>query len=369
MKKTISLLAILCALLISPVGAVAQGDPSGSLLVRPSLTPSDDSEANLDNGRYVIKPSPTPTSQPKPARKVAPVAAAKTETPVATAPPTSTSPGPAAPSTVDNRNFSDAVQDLLLGGANENLGHYKEKLQTDDQRLNILTFSVAPTYFYIDSESSYWFRRFSSGGPGVSSQADIWMTPFIGLDLTYFTTLAADVKADPSSNRTILADHSYTGVNFLFRKYFTLSKKSPSLTFGLGYNEYRMTVAQNEANRIRLLESGLDLSLRFAAPTSSTHAWELGSEIIPKMTVSEQTTGTTAHSGTSPTSYALKFTLGEDFNLDRNNRVFWRLSHRIEKSVYSGSASVVDPSTGTTPSGVSVTTGVTMFELGYSWGD
>ena len=130
-----------------------------------------------------------------------------------------------------------------------------------------------------------------------------------------------------------------------------------------------MMVAQNEQNRIRLQEYGLDLSLRLAVPTGPSHAWAVSSEIIPKMKVTEQPTTSSAQSGGGPTAYALKFSIGEDFNLDRNNRVFWRLSHRAEKSIYTGNATAVDPATGATPAGVSVTTGATLLELGYSWGD
>jgi hypothetical protein len=360
-------MAILCGF---TVDAFAQLDPSTAILLQsPNTAASERPDNNLDNGRYVVKTPPQSTkakqkSNPTPVPSASP-------TPVAAATPVPT-PSPEDSTKVEGPSFADTFKDLVWGGTVDRLNQYKDQLQVDDPRQNVLSLSLAPTFYYIESSSDYWFRRLRSSSPGLTTEANIWMTPFIGLNLGYFTTFAADVTNNPTGSagvpQRVLTDHQYSSVNLTYRKYFSMSRRSPSVIFGLGYNEYQMTVPQNSTYRIRLQETGLALSLKLSAPTSNTHAWTMGSEIIPRLAVKEKTTAASATSGDSPTSYAVKFSFGEDFNLDRKNRVYWRLSHRIEKEVYTGTATVDDPITSSKPSGVSVNSGATFFEFGYSWG-
>jgi hypothetical protein len=385
-KRFVLLLHISLLFLVTRSVAFAQVDPSNSLLLNSNSqnsnsagTDTGSSNADLDNGRYVIKTPPpvvrVPKADapvPKPAKTVvvpptpvaspAPVVPAPVKT---VAPPAVVQPSPPP----QKASLAEAMQETVLGGTPDDVARYKEKLQSDDPRHNILEVSVAPAYFYTNSSSSYWYRRFFSSGPGVDLNAEMWITPFLGVDLGYFTTLTADMNGDPNTSRTFNVSHRYTDFGFDFRKYFSYSKKSPNLKFYLGYSEYQMIVPASETNRIGLQEYGLDLGLHLTLPVTNYYGWTMGTDVMPFIKINEQSTGVSAQSGSNPSSFAIKFSLGQDFTLDRNNKVFWRVSERIEKSVYSGTASVADPITGVAPSGVSVTEGSTLFEFGYSWGD
>jgi hypothetical protein len=222
---------------------------------------------------------------------------------------------------------------------------------------------------YVDSSSQFWYRKFHSSGPGIYVGADIWYTPFAGVAIDYATTLSSDLNVSPTTSETALVDHRFSSAGLQFRTYSTLSRRSPSVNFGLKYSEYQMIVPRAETNRIRLKTSGVALSVQANVPKSNTVAWFFSSELIPKLKVSELKTSLDLKSGSNDTSYAVKFGFGQEYSIDRSHQVYWRLSHRIDKSVYEGTASQNDPITGAAPEGVTVTTGTSLFELGYTWGN
>ena len=146
------------------------------------------------------------------------------------------------------------------------------------------------------------------------------------------------------------------------------SRKSPSVTFSIGYNDYQLDVASSEQNRIGLDTSGLDFGFLMKYPTTFTRAWLLSSEILPRLNVSERATGVSASSGDNPSAYAVKIGFGQEFMLDKDYQVFWELTERYDKAVYMGTANTVDPTTGETPSGVDVSTSTTTLSIGFTWG-
>src|SRR5690606_24811582 len=154
---------------------------------------------------------------------------------------------------------------------------------------------------------------------------------------------------------------------FLYRKYFGKTRRAPSLILGISYYEYQMIVPKQEDLRIRLRTSGPAVSIATRWPTTNYTAWLFGMTLLPKLKVKEQATGISVTSGTNETTYGLGMHIGREYVLDRNHQVFWKLSHQLEKSVYEGQADTNDPIDNAAPTGVSATTGTTMFGIGYTW--
>jgi hypothetical protein len=158
-------------------------------------------------------------------------------------------------------------------------------------------------------------------------------------------------------------------LGFQFRRYSSFSRKSPSVTWGLQYSEYQMIIPKVENHRAILKSTGVSVGVGASVPKTNSTAWTVGGDLYPKMKVSEGKTGIQIKSGNSPTSYGFRFTFGQMHTIDRSSQMFWRLSHRVDKTVYAGDSSPVDPIGGATLSGVSVTSGSSLFEVGYTWGD
>lgn len=364
--------SIFLLLLVSSANSFAQVDPATSLLVRPST--NEEIKTNLDSSRYTVKP----TAAPRVVKSENTSEAKKTEPgPSALVPaqpeglPQKEKDAASQPRASEeiNKNVTDAVREIIMGGDEDEIVRYREQLHEQDPRQNIVSLSVAPGFMYADASSDYWYRRYNSSGPSVSAGVDIWISPFAGLNVDYFTTLASSISADPTSDRQALVDHRMTSVGFLFRRFSSLSRKASSLLFGVDYADYQMIVPKAESHRAQINATGLAFSVLAKLPQTSARQWFFGAQLLPKIKIQEEKTALELKSGESSTAYGVRFQIGQEFIVDRQNQIFWRLSHRVDKTVYEGSANQSDPITGSTPSGVSVTSGMTLLEIGYTWGD
>ncbi|MEQ1665556.1 MAG: hypothetical protein ABL927_09300, partial [Bdellovibrionales bacterium] len=126
---------------------------------------------------------------------------------------------------------------------------------------------------------------------------------------------------------------------------------------------------KSENTRWTEADRGIALTIAGKFPQVTGSDWVIFADMLPRIKIVEEKKSANVKSGTGYNSYGFKFGVGEDYILNRHNQIFWRISHRINKTIFSGSASDVDPTTGTTPSGVSMTQGVSLFEFGYRWGD
>ncbi len=366
--KIIGAFCVLCS--ISTV-AQAQIDPATSLLIQSS----DSGNGNLDSSRYVTRPAPVLMREKPQTPKAAP---AKVATPVqvthpkyvstistvaqkvkpikektSKVPTTSTTAANAAPTPTEYRWYEPLPP-----------GIYPK-----DERYNIADISIAPGVFYASAASAYWYRRYFTSSPSVDANIDLWFNPSFGLKFNYFTSLGASIHDSPTSDQSAPATTQIYNGGVNFRKYFSPSRRSPSVTFSLAYNQYNLNVPSADKNRIDLNTSGPDFGFLLKYPTSVSQAWLLSSDIMPSLTESEHTTGISVSSGDSPSAYAVKIGFGKEFMLSRGEQVFWKLSERYDKVIYLGTASQADPASGGTPSGVDVSTSTTIFEVGITWGD
>ncbi|MCB0350720.1 MAG: hypothetical protein KDD38_06020 [Bdellovibrionales bacterium] len=385
------ILILLFSLLFS-ASVYAQIDPASSLLLR--STSDEVSSPSLDSGRYTVRPS---SSQPRTDKSTKAKSATsdaqviiqekitaakdkiekrvddkpeKTVTSSASPEPSTSSPvAVKSEEKAEDKNIVEKIREVFLGGNDESILEYKEQLHVEDPRQNFANITVAPGLFYYDSSSAYWYRKYHSSGPGVSVGSDIWITPFMGVNIDYFTTLSSELNVDPTSKKSALVDHRYSTVGFKFRKYSTLSRKSPHFNLGIVYSDYQMIIPKEESNRSRISSSGIAFSFLATMPQTVSSAWFIGTTLYPKLKIKEEAAATEIKTGTNFESYGIKFQFGQKFTLDRHNQIFWRISHRVDKTIYGGAADPVDPLTSVAPEGVVVTTGASLLELGYTWGD
>jgi hypothetical protein len=370
---------IVQSLLFYSFQAIAQIDPTTSLLVRPVANESE--QINLDSSRYTVKSQNHEGIKPQARETVKPAASVIKQNP---------NKNPAEkPSVVEQSDVKPVEPPLSSAGLDQradsnvnekiktdesyqfdgDIDKYKSKLDPDDVRRNLVEISVAPNYLYLNSSSSFWTKKYYSSGPGISVAADIWITPLLGINVSYLTTLSADMSAQPNTSQKILVDHRYTDFGFVYRNYASLNKLSKSINLGIKYSEYQLIIPKSENTRWTEADRGIALTIAGKFPQVSGSDWVVFADMLPRIKIVEEKKSASVKSGTGYNSYGFKFGVGEDYILNRHNQLFWRISHRINKTIFSGSASDVDPTTGATPSGVSMTQGVSLFEFGYRWGD
>lgn len=392
MRATLLFLTI--GLICGPL-AQAQIDPSSALLLN-SGSHSSGRDSGLDSGRYTVRPKSDSSSRreetrsPRRAQSFGEPETTSLQTPAAASqestsrenenPSTETKneagslgvPQPAkagvAPAETSEPKATDKGLEETSEKSTQSSGEPSESL-VGDRRLNLLELSVAPAYIYNNSDSSFFYRNYFASAPAISVSANVWLNPNLGLSTSYLGTLSGHVNDSFDGSKNSVATQQWFTAGVRSRQFFGGSPGSSLLVFGLDYYEYQFRVASDAVLRQRLRSTGVRLSVETELPTSPRHSWTLGFSLLPRLSHKEEATGIEFQSGSGVETNTVSLSLGSRFEFDRTSAVYWKLSHMIEKNLFSGDASVSDPIRGVTPSGVAVTNSFTIFELGYTWGD
>lgn len=366
------------AVLLRPSGksVAPENLDSSRYKVRAPESKKDDDDLDEKPGSYIPSPvQPRAKSTKKPAASNA--AAAPQPAPPPQAP--AIEPGlpsvqggmlPAAPAAAPAEGtpppVTAQVKELILGGSAEEIDEYNAKIHPQDPRANVLSISFAPAYYYQGSASEYSFRRYTSNGPGFGAGMNLWFTPFFGIQSKYFSSVTGSVKSGTNSMVPMEVTTFEAGVRF--RKHFGYTRKAARLSWGLDYHDAKDKISRDSTNNIGRSTSGLSLALEGEVPASNTYAHTFEVSVRPRQHHSERSTTSEARSGTRNETNALSLGLGGQWVLDRRNQVFWKTHYSVERNLYAGEASEIDPHTDAAPGGVSVTNSLVIFYFGFRWG-
>ncbi len=283
-----------------------------------------------------------------------PVEASKDEALDATAP-----PEPPPPVTMQ-------VKELILGGKIEDIEDYKKTIHPEDSRANAISIQLAPAYYYNGSSSGYSYRRYYSSGPGIGLGMNLWVTPFFGLQSKFFSSVSASQRSG-GLNEVPTDIQAFEG-GIRFRKYFGATRKAPQLSWGIDYHDALNKVSKESATSVGRKSSGLSLALEGEIPTSNIYSHTFQLDVRPRLKHSEMNTAIDARSGTKNETNAMGLALGGLWTLDRRNQVYWKAQYLVERNLFDGDATEVDPHNDATPDGVSVTNTLVIFYFGFKWG-
>jgi hypothetical protein len=386
-------LALSLTLLAATTEAVwAQFDPSSSLLLKPGRSST---APTLDSSRYKIRnpesrkdddleetpgtmiPSPVPRNA-----REAKAGKAKKETPVEPAPteknetagadsksstetksPTPET-NPAATNPPEPPPVTLQVKHLILGGTDEDIEEYRNKIQPEDPRANILSVSIAPAYHYMASSSSYSYRDYNTQGPGFGFGMNVWLTPFLGVQSKYFSSLAGSVR-DGVNTVSMSTQEFEAGIRF--RKHFGYTLKSPQLLWGIDYHDLSNNVSREATTVVGRKTSGLGVVVEATLPSTGRYSHTFDVALRPYQRHLELPTAADAKSGTKNETHSVSLGIGGVWTLDRQNQIFWKGQYEVERSLYGGDATAAD-SHGNTPNGVGVTNSLMIFYFGFRWG-
>lgn len=374
-KTFLASLSFAFSALLLPTTSSAQIDPTSGMLLDSTGRPSSRDD-KLDSGRYTVRPKSAPKKQPNPS-----ASATATATATAVAQPT---PVPAATPILEETVVVQAQATATATVATPTVAtptpapeetpsvkpiEKKVKAPAYDRRDSILELSLSPVYIYTDSKSTYWHRAYQTSSPGGHLNANVWLSERFGLHTSFMTSLGASVTDSVNQSREVEASHNWFDIGVRFRHFASEKPKSSALILGIDWSEYRFTPSPSSQVRQRLLTSGAQIKAGIEFPTSKSYMWTADVSLLPKARHLELDTRATVRSGSSNETNTFGASLGGVIRIDSGNAYFWRFSHKIEKNVFDGMANSVDPISGITPTGVSVTNSSTLFEIGCTWGD
>lgn len=353
------------------------------------LAQADFTRQLLSSGRYDIKKQddPKPVKSRRPASEtgvVADPAPAKVESPAAAAP-QSAAPvqaieanpasiaGPVAEKvaeSVENDEEPGVVDQVksLFAEDDSLLERYQERVHPEDPRLNRLEIEGRSILSTAKSSSNYSFRDYNTSYPAMDLRSSVWMAPGFGLTGSIRFSLGASVAGDTATGSMDPVRDEELEMGLRFRRYFGLSRLSPSFEFDVIYLDHSFNVSTDSVSRPRWKTSGLGFGLKSRMPVSADRAWILGGRIFPRLQHQESKTSVAASSGESRENIRFDLEGGTELVFGRGHQVLLGLQLGAERYLFDGSADPMDPVTGLTPSNVTVTNSFLNFSFGYRWG-
>ena len=359
-------IALAFAAFASGTDAQAQIDPSSAVLLDKGGR-SVNRDTGLDSGRYTVRPKSESTVRREEVPVVKPPRKAQGDG-EESAPPTS------------------ATVVVVESGGRQPAPREEEKLLPPPQpqqvivgppappreptrKLNLLEIDVAPVFIYNNSDSSYFFRNYNQATPGFDVHARVWTHPTFAMQFSFMQSLSGHINDSVGGARNVPATQQWLTAGVRHRKFFGASALAPLLLFGLDFYEYGFKVPSDSIYRASLKSIGALVTVEADMPVTAKRSWTLSVFVGPKLQHTEAPNVTDFKSGGNVETNLVGASLGGRFQFEREDAIFWKLTHRLEKSLFTGDASVADPARGGTPAGVSVTNSFTIFELGYSWGN
>lgn len=263
-------------------------------------------------------------------------------------------------------SISEQAESLFSANPEKVYDYYRQEIHPDDIRNNKVEVEFSPVVAYNDSKSNYSFRNYQSFFEAMKLKANVWLTPLIGVSGQFLFSFGADV--DDGSSSKVATKYENLDLALNFRKFFGLSRKANSLEFAVLYSDNNFKVSNDSVSHPRSKSSGFGVGLKGRFPTSDSYAWTVGGTFFPRLSHSESATAVNVSSGSSDENIRIGFDFGGEWKFSRHSQMLWNLGLTTEKNLFTGSASLPDPSTGVTPTNVSVTNSLYMFNLGYRWG-
>lgn len=309
-----------------------------------------------------VQTTTTTTTMPK--------VAEKTLAPPTTLPLAATTTEPEIPEPVSSEEEAPGWKEQLkeLVYQPKEIQEYKEKIHPDDNRMNQIEINLMPGVLSVNSKSNLDYRDYKTTAPAWLIGGEFWLTPFMGIYGSYTSSVGGDVLGNPSTSDHISAQHEWTEIGFDLRKYFGMSRKANSITYGVDYVSYKFKVPDDSTYREGLNSNAIGFHIESRIPVSPHYAWTFGGRVAPRVNVSEKNTALALSSGSSPQSTKVGAHFGGEFKMSRQSQLVWQLSVSYEKVKYGDQSSLSDPSTGSPIDGVSVDSTTTFLQFGYRWG-
>ena len=237
------------------------------------------------------------------------------------------------------------------------------------RRPSFIEVQVAPGLVYVDSKSNYWYRRYQSTSPGINLNASLWVAPSFGFKCAFTSSLGGDVSSGPADLSKTAVSQQWVDYGIQFRNWNSQSGSKSQLEYGVKYSEFQFQPPLDSANRARLKTSGASFFIQAKIPQTPERKSFVHFEIMPKGIHKEVPTGVQLRSGDKVDSSQVGIKFGNIHSLVDGNSIFWSLNSSLEKNVFKGIASPIDPATNQALNGVTVYNRTVMFFIGYQWGD
>ncbi len=235
-----------------------------------------------------------------------------------------------------------------------------------DIKKNLVEVQTEAFIVYNDSNSFYKFRDYNTFAQGLGVGVDVWVTPDIGIETSYKTTVNATMNGLDHSTQL---KYSETWIDFAIeiRSEFEAAR-SPYFITKLGYSDHQKKTPIDNVDRATLRTTGPIIEFETFLPTSNTQVWNLSLEVNPFQTHKEKAVGANLGSGDRAKTWLWGVGVGSRTVFNRKYQFNWSLDYSCEKIVFDGASRQANPWPGTTLTDVSIMNSLLFFNIGFVWG-
>ena len=318
-------------------------------------------------------PTPIITKKVPVAVNSAPPTITTKTAPEVTPAPLAESPAPIAPTVAKVEEMPEAsrletVRTYVWGDQEMTIQAYQEQVHPDDPRLNHLELDLLPSVWSVQSQSHYSIRDYNAFTNAIAIFPRFALTPHMVLQLKYIGSFGGSIAANSGGSDSSKVKFENIDLGFRFKKYYGLSRKAMSFSYGIDFTENKTTTPSGDDHRWRLKSSGFNFVGEVRMPSTPQFSWILGGSFAPRLNHGEQSTGIDSGSGDNPETNRIGFKLGGEYKMNRHDQIIWNIEHQVETNLFSGEAETDDPKGGLKPENVSVNHSQTIFSFGYRWG-
>lgn len=206
-------------------------------------------------------------------------------------------------------------QSLWDNDAYRAIENYLAKIRPEDTRHERMSLMLKGSFVSMEAKSNYSYREFATGMPVVDLAAGMSVGPGIAVDIDYSQSFASDISGKPATHSREHFNYNHVGMSLNFKTYFSYWRKSPSVQYTVGYDEWNHAVNASSTERFTTKSSGLWVGLKINIPTSPIFAWNYFGQFAPRLTHSENGNSTNSSSGSHKESFRMEVGMGGEYSL------------------------------------------------------
>lgn len=264
-------------------------------------------------------------------------------------------------------SFSDHLGALYRGSAQEKIQEAKEGLPAEDPRLRRLNLEILVGTQQTESQSVSAYRNYSFASLYYETKANVWLTPGIGVGLSYGTSHMADMPSPMNDQSRIAIRSEQLQGGVWYRRYFGGLVGGNSLESGLFWLQNNLVVPSGEARRPALITSGFGLGVNGRITSGRGFVLQLGGKFYPQLSHRESYLISSYRTGSSPTAGGFQINASGEFLISSSHSVLLGFTQKVERQQFTGDSGMLDPSTNQLTQSASVQATQNLMVFGFRW--
>jgi hypothetical protein len=233
----------------------------------------------------------------------------------------------------------------------------------------LIEIGALPTFVYLDQQSNFAPRNWSSSSPGAEIRVRTWISDEVGINAMFLTTLGSSLQDGLSSARLTPMTFTRFTTGLSYRGRYDSGGVVSQFIGRFEYIENQVRVPQTSEFRQRTNTTGFAVSGEADIGVDQGRSLRVEMTFAPRIKHEELDRDRLGASGTSPDTHLIGGAIGYRWRLSPTLAVDLRLHHSFERSLFGSTSSQPDPVQGQVVRGVGSAQSLSLVQIGFEWGN